>query len=427
MTRKRRPANRINFTDRTLKALPIPEAGQVDYWDKNMHGFGMRVSYGGRKSFQVIFRDPAKRRPARMVLGPYPIITLAEARGKALEAFRQVYDGTDPRADRQAAQAARQAPAAPTFAELASQYLEQYAKREKKSWQKDERAIKQFNAKFGDRDAGNIETREIAEFLVGVRDGGAGIWANRMLEIIRRVYSWGMEPERQIVTHNPCTGMKKLTKENTRTRWLTASEIKAVHDAFPAIDERMAAFFRLVLATGQRAHEEVRHMHDDQLDLEAGWWTIPAEYSKNGKAHAVPLNAEAIAAIEVAKAERGDSQWMFPMKGRSGTPMSEAAHRKPLAKLIAVAGIQSFMPHDLRRTMTTHMEGDLDIARETTAKLTNHADASITGRYMRHSYDRKKRIAMDAWGDRLQEIVTDQTVAASLPDEPSKKLRIVKA
>jgi integrase len=25
------------------------------------------------------------------------------------------------------------------------------------------------------------------------------------------------------------------------------------------------------------------------VDLEAGWWTIPGEYAKNGRAHRVPL------------------------------------------------------------------------------------------------------------------------------------------
>lgn len=46
-------AERLN--DRRIAAHPIPtlEERQRDYWDDTLRGFGVRVSYGGKRAFVV--------------------------------------------------------------------------------------------------------------------------------------------------------------------------------------------------------------------------------------------------------------------------------------------------------------------------------------------------------------------------------------
>ena len=43
-------AERLN--DRRIAALPVPtiEERQRDYWDETLRGFGVRVSYGGKRA-----------------------------------------------------------------------------------------------------------------------------------------------------------------------------------------------------------------------------------------------------------------------------------------------------------------------------------------------------------------------------------------
>ena len=64
-------------------------------------------------------------------------------------------------------------------------------------------------------------------------------------------------------------------------------------------------------------------------------------------------------------------------------------------------------PHDLRRTAASHMTS-IGISRLVVSKILNHAEPGITAVYDRHSYDREKRTALDAWGERLEEIVSTQ-------------------
>ena len=63
-------------------------------------------------------------------------------------------------------------------------------------------------------------------------------------------------------------------------------------------------------------------------------------------------------------------------------------------------------PHDLRRTMATHLS-DLGIDRLVIGKLLNHSEAGVTGRvYDLGAYAEPKRLAMAAWSNKIMEIVS---------------------
>jgi hypothetical protein len=47
----------------------------------------------------------------------------------------------------------------------------------------------------------------------------------------------------------------------------------------------------------------------------------------------------------------------------------------------------------------------LGISRLVVSKILNHAEPGITAVYDRHSYDAEKRAALDAWSNRLEEII----------------------
>ena len=71
---------------------------------------------------------------------------------------------------------------------------------------------------------------------------------------------------------------------------------------------------------------------------------------------------------------------------------------------LARSGVFLFGPHDLRRTAASHMTS-IEISRLVVSKILNHAEPGVTAVYDRHSYDREKRAALDAWGRRIEEIV----------------------
>ncbi len=86
---------------------------------------------------------------------------------------------------------------------------------------------------------------------------------------------------------------------------LTESDLKA------AIAVRQA--LKLLAITGQR-RGEVIGMAKTELDLTNGdaWWTTPAERTKNGLPHRVPLIKMAVAVLREAIEASGDSEFVFP-------------------------------------------------------------------------------------------------------------------
>jgi Arm DNA-binding domain len=113
---------------------PIPAAGQIDYWDETLPGFGMRVSAGGARAWVVMYRYNTVKR--RMKIGNYPAKMLADARDEGREALRLADKGADPAADRKSQRAKLD-----TVADLAAAYVDEHAKKKKRSWKKDEHIL----------------------------------------------------------------------------------------------------------------------------------------------------------------------------------------------------------------------------------------------------------------------------------------------
>jgi integrase len=314
--------------------------------------------------------------------------------------LRAAAKGGDPAADRAAERQAE------TFRELANEYLEKHAKKRKRSWKKDELALnRDLLPEFGSRKAAAIARRDVNKLLDAIVARGAPIQANRTLEILRRIFNWGMS--REIVHANPCHMISPPGEEHAREKVLSEDEIRAFWAALGSEHLRISAMFRLRLLTAQRGGE-VSTMRREDLDLDGAWWTIPGRYSKNGLPHRVPLSPWALEIVKRALVSAGDSPWVFPSPTSDGPVQSIW---KAVARIRGRCKVD-FRPHDLRRTAASLMTG-MGISRLTVAKILNHVESSVTAVYDRHSYDAEKRAALDAWARRLEEIIAGKPASDS--------------
>ena len=94
---------RLKFTARSIDSLRSADGQQVDFWDQDHPGFGIRVAAGGRKTWIVMYRHKGRLR--RASLGRYPALSLADARDEALQTMARVSKGQDPAAERRAIKA----------------------------------------------------------------------------------------------------------------------------------------------------------------------------------------------------------------------------------------------------------------------------------------------------------------------------------
>ncbi len=400
----------IKFTDATVRNLK-PREVRFEVSESQGKGNGklaLRVSPSGAKSWQYLFTLNGQDR--RLTLGAYPTMTVAEAHAACGEAMRKRAAGVDPGAVAVEANAAERK--APTFATLAAEYLAQYATNKKDGGDRD-RATLDRDVLPGWRTlkAESIQRKDVRALLQTIVDRGAPIQANRTLALVRKMFNWAMGQD--LVTHNPCDRLPAPGKETQSDRVLTEAELRATLAGLSsaAMSDESKLALRLLLLTAQRCGE-VLALRWDEIDRANGWWTIPAAKAKNKLAHRVPLSPQALAVLAEAEALNPDRKTVFPSP-RGDKPMVETAvayavrrnvdhftaKGRELFKDDAFA-VQYFSPHDLRRTAASLMTGN-DVARLVVSKILNHVERGVTKVYDRHSYDREKREALDAWGAKV--------------------------
>ncbi len=149
------------------------------------------------------------------------------------------------------------------------------------------------------------------------------------------------------------------------------------------------------MATGARKGELLNARKTD-VDLDGGTWTIPADHAKNGRAFVIPLAPQVVEHLRKLVALAGSSQWLIP-----GQDPREPASRELLNRAInALALDRKVAPHDLRRTMRSHL-GALGVDVIVAEKSLNHAVGGLIDIYDRGDYLPQRRKALELWASFL--------------------------
>lgn len=397
---------RIEMTAEWIEAVQ-PEPKRIDYFDTKVPGLCLRVTPTGVKTWTLLYYHG--RRLRRLTLGTYPAIRLQQARQQGQKKRGAAQMGQDPATEKQTARSAD------SFGELAKQYLE--AKKHKRSLDEDRRIIDVYlNPRFEHVAASAVKRPDIGAMLQSIA-ANAPIMGNRVLACIRGIYNWAIESG--ILEATPCIRLKPPAAEKKRSRTLSDTEIKKVWAVLEAESSTVADVYKLRLLTAQRGGE-VMGMRWSEIDMDARWWTIPEERSKNKKAHRVWLSDPVMRILERReeankkrnKRAGGPSEFVFPGK-RKGKHLSEP--KRVFAAIAAASEVKNWVGHDLRRTTATAMTRDLKVSRFIVARVLNHTDGNdVTGmHYDMYEYDDEKKDALERWGKRVALIVSGLKVATA--------------
>lgn len=390
----------MKLTDRQVKNLK-PEAERYEVMEGN--GFGIRVFPTGKKSWIFMCRFNGKLR--RITFGGYPQMSVAEAHAAHGKALADLEKGIDVGAN--LVMTNKENRNALTVLDLIQEYVEKWAKPNKRSWKEDARILnKDVAAVLGNKKVKEVKKRDIIFLIDQVNERGSPIAANRTLAVTRRMFNFAVE--RDILEFTPCYKVKAPSKENRRDRLLNDEEIRSfwlgLDDANMFLISKIA--LKLQLVTAQRKGEIV-NAEWQEFDLKNKWWTIPASKAKNGHSHRVPLNDLALELLEELKPLSNNSKWLFPSpKGDTHIIPTAIDHalRNNFEKFKGIK--ESFTPHDLRRTAASHMTA-LGIPRLVVSKILNHVEKSVTAIYDRHTYDKEKAEALRSWSKELKRAIRD--------------------
>ena len=263
----------------------------------------------------------------------------------------------------------------------------------------------------------DLERRHIKLVVKRVKDRNVTTTVNRTLAALRRALSWAVAEE--VIKINPASGVSTNVEETPKDRALSSAEIKSfwhgVGKKDAPLGQRSRIALRLALVTGQRPGEVCGALKSE-VDFNTGIWTLPGTRTKNGKTHAVPLHSMAVDLFKEAMALDPESPFVFCTwtRRRGQLPNAKAMDGHALSHAmrgaLGIFGLSSnpATPHDLRRTVATHM-ARLGFPAHHVARVLNHGTElrrTVTERvYIKHDYMNEKRTALLAWGNELEQII----------------------
>jgi integrase len=372
----------FKFSKKLIDALPPcpAEAGskEVEYSDQEISGLRLQVNRLGRKFF--LFRYQIGSRKRSMKVGPYPDVSIDDARQKVIEWRALLIKGIDPQEQREAERQASM-----TFSVFYQEYLLPHIQATKRSAKSDvSRIANHILPAFGNREMASITPLELQRFHNEKRTSLSPATSNRIFEIIRRSYNlaiyWRLLPE----SANAARGIKLHRENNRRERYLSQEELQRLMPAFDAApNQTMIDAFRLLLATGCRKNE-ILHLRHDQLRLDRREIYLPSP--KGGKGRHVVLNDVALEILQRRQPIPGNPH-VFPGKV-AGQPINNPS--KAWRAVLKVAGIdpQTTTLHTLRHSHASFLTEVASL--HEIAGILGHASSTTTQRYA-HLSDQRLR------------------------------------
>ncbi len=406
------------LNDKSLMALPVLER-TYEKWFSGNKGLGICVTPKGTKTWLLRYRRDSgqliKMSLGRYVSGEMPrsrIIPIKKAKELYLENRLQILKGEDPaqlvkaKKEQTRKQLANEAGAI-TFAGLIEEYIERHAKQKKKSWRNDEYCLnKEFLPPLGNRKAKDVTRADIRKVLDKMENRGVTTGQNRALEIVRKMYNWGMSVD--LVEHNPCTGIEKPVKEKVGERCLDEKEIRKLWHSLEHYPIKTALAVKLMVILGPRVLQLVQAKWTE-FDLDTGVWIVPSERMKVGKPHLTMLPPLAIKLIKELQSYTGETEFLFPSSDTSKPVdyrwLNAAIKKSPYKKQLKV---DNFSARDLRRTAATQLAKS-GVPNDLIGRILSHTATGVTEKhYNLYQYQQEKLDAMRKWENRLNLIIKDE-------------------
>lgn len=386
---------------------------QIDFYDENTPGLGLRVSPGGTKTFFYRYRFNGKNRRYSISRYSKKVYTLSKARIEVDQLRSNVKKGGDPVGEEQEKKKTNRLKAdrEKSFTELTQEFKKIHFKSlGKKTQDEYERIIDvEFTPLLGKMKANQVQKSQIIALLDNKAiNQDKATMANRMRARLHTIYSFGIH--RGIVETNPVSGIKPYPNgETKRERYYSEKEIWLIWKALNQINQPANSILKILFLTGQRKRET---MEMEWNHLNGNIWTIPEHLAKNNKEHDVPLSDSAMNIIKYMKTINGTKTYVFNSPVLDDAPIKDISRSISKVKIFKEDdfSVPDFTMHDIRRTTGTHM-AKLNISRTVLGKILNHkrmsGDDQVTAIYDRHAYIDEKRQALQKWAKHLNQITSE--------------------
>lgn len=400
----------IDLSKRVIDRLPAPDPSgrQVLYWDKGQRGFGVLVSgTTATKTFIVQRKLRGTQNARRITIDRTDVITLDQARERAIALLAALGAGLNPKEERRAAtrrnvtlKATLDSYLAARKGNLAEKTRHDYrasVERYLAGWM--ELSLHQITPEMVESQHAQIAAGVAARNAGGRRGGGPANGshsANGVMRVLRILWNFAAERDATL----PANPVRRLRRawypEHRREGLVRLDELPKFYAAVDALESRTAAdYLKLLLFTGLRRNEAAA-LRWDEVDFAERVIRLPATRTKAKRRLDLPMSSFVRDLLVARRAIGREGAFVFAADSKSGH-IEEP--KFPLTQVALVTGIR-VSAHDLRRSFVTIAEGT-DISPLALKALVNHAlGGDVTSGYVQMTAERLREPAQKV-ADRL--------------------------
>jgi len=389
----------------STRTIKLSDGGGLQLW----------ITSSGSKRWYLAYRIGGKHgKQKKLSFGPYPLISLREAREKRDDAKRTLLEGQDPGEVKQLRRQVDELQRRNTFA-LVAEELVQKKRREGRAEQtiiKVEWLFSLVKADLGDRPVAQITASEVLSTLRKVEARGRLETARRLRAVIGEVFRFAVATQR--AQGDPTGALKgALTTPKVKHR---AAVIEP--KAFGALLRSIAGYdgapetrigLELLALTFVRPGELRLAEWIPEFDLAAAEWTIPAARTMMRRPHRVPLAPRAVELLKELHKITGDGRLLFPSIRSRARPLSENTFNAALRRL--GYGQDDMTSHGFRASASSMLnESGLWNADAIERQLAHIDGNSIRKAYARGEFWDERVRMMTWWADNLNTLQLSKAV-----------------
>ena len=359
------------------------------------------VKSNGSKLWQ--FRYSFAERSKTASYGPYPRVSLLEARQRKRDDQSLLRQGIDPNAQRMREKRLQIYQSRNTFRAVAEDWYECNENSWVPSYSEDvwNRLENHILPHLGTRPIVEIQPLELLDTIKLIEAAGTTDITHRIMLCCRAIYDYAILTGR--VQHNIAIGLQKGLKRHRKKHHptLQAEEVGRFLNSFSQFETsaQNRCAFTLLLLTALRT-KELRHAKWLDINWREKKWRIPADTSKMRREHLVPLSKQTLAILEELRKHTGDGPWLFPSQcGYRHEVMSE----NTINHMIHRMGYKGkIVGHGFRALFSTIANEKGNFHPDSIERQLSHVERNqVRAAYNRAEYLEERANLMQWWADWL--------------------------
>ena len=392
--------------DRIASIGPAPAGKRLEIFDTALPGLNLRVTDRGVKSFAVRYRHSG--RTLRYTIGRCPPLRLKKAREIAYGLIASSRQGENPMDAKRAAKATKDR--SPTCEKVVDRFIAKGLTQQKPTHAAEvgTASKKRSRRTMDGATLASIETADVAGLLEKIASPST---KRHTYFALRRLFNWAKGVG--IITTSPIgEDFPTPAKPNDRERVLEADELTAIWRVVIGTYSTYHSILQLLIVTGQR-RDEVAEAQWSEFDLKKKLWTIPAQRTKTGKTHHLPLSSLALQILE--NIPHTNTIHLFPGEAPDDKEYKEGQSKRATfsgwsrakRRLDEKSNASGWRLHDIRRTVATRL-AEQGVGPHVVERILNHSSGVVSGVaeiYNRASYQKEMREAQQIWDDYLCTLV----------------------